>query len=268
MKFDKNICYYIYPSWASFSYKWKDLSIFLSDPLATKYVPKRQVPWTELGYSTVTDNFTLIDGPFGNGIVAQDCSKIADELNGRRWLPKLVLMSEADICRLPGVSPPNSERYRVVYLSPKQSDEVLLGLKKRVDDPMPYCSLEPLEGLEHSALLCVGRTGSSALGEELKMLPLCLRAFQIKAELLAIDDCVVQECKHVHEFLSKWRLNGVWYFLDTSGLDAGLLLAIAAYLGGYLRSVVGSQIKSCHIITTLPEDYTAICTKWTMKRLR
>jgi hypothetical protein len=271
MQYDLTKRYYVYPSWASFSYKWEDLPGLLHNPLDTPYTRERAPEeWFNLGYSKVTDNFILVSGPFGNGIVVKDESKITDTEKKGFWLPILVLCAEAYL-----TSPPTWLREKayknhrpVGYLSPKPTDEMRLGIEPRRDDPMPHFSLEPLSGLENSALLCVTRSGGKKLQEQLEMLPACFLAFHIKAERLASDDPDVQRCDHVRGLLKKYQLNGTWYFLDGAGYDAGLLFAIVVYLGGWLRSEIGGRLKSCHLITTLPSDYEPKCPHWNMARLR
>lgn len=270
MKIDPSKQYIVYPSWAQFSYRWRDLPKLLRDPLSTKYLAKRN-DWMELGYSRITDNFELIDGPFGNGIIAHDQSKIIDVPNRKFWLPTALLGSEAYFRNPPGVSSVYDTQYQFVsYLSPKPSDDVLLGLKREVEDPMPGFSLEPMEGgADGCALLCIGRTGSSALTEDLQQLPLFLRALDIKSELITNESMdELPRIESIQNFLAKWKLNGCWYFLDAAGYDVGHLFAVVVYLGSWLRHVNGSRIKTCHMATRLPQEFGPHCSRWSMKRLR
>ena len=243
MQLDTSKMYYVYPSWAHYSYKWTDLPTLLADPLNTPYLKGRN-DWFDLGWSHETKNFELLSGPFGNGIIIKDESAITDARDKWAWLPGWILMREAHPVA-PGMGnlPKDDPRFdRIRCLSPKESDEAKLGLEKPKKDYTPYFSLEPSDGLEGCALLCVTRTGASALTEDLEQLPAFFLAFEIKCELLHPKERdSVQKCEHIQGFIKKWNLNGTWYFVDLSGYDLGLLFAIVAYMGCWLRHQIGSR---------------------------
>jgi len=263
MRFDDSFNI-VYPSWASFSYTWERLPSLLDDPLVSVHAKHYPYDWQRMGYSRITNNYSLHDGPFGNGIIRYDPSKLVDTEKKDAWLPIIVLGSEATLETPPGIPKFEWRDFRVSYLSPKPSDEERLGLKKQKNDPMPYFSVETWPGMELSAMVCLGFTKKARLGAELREFPLWLRAWELKAELWDEDK---PPCAAVVEkFFAKWELKDTWYFVGTAGCDAGLFLAILVYLGGYLRSR-RPQLKSVHMVTTLTTE-VRMCSKWNPQKLR
>jgi hypothetical protein len=270
MQLDNTKSYFIYPSWAHFSYRWEDLPALFDAPLSSPYFKGWPNNWFEMGWSRQTKNFELVDGPFGNGIIVQDHSVMTDAKTKQSWLPAWILNREA-IYEAPGmeVAPQGDPRHDLIRcLAPKETDEMKLGLQKKPKNYMPYLSLEPLNELKNSALVCITRTGSSALTEELETLPASLLGFDIKADLLSDEnEPDVAKCEHINGFMRKWNLNGTWYFVDVTGHEIGLLFAVVAYMGCSLKYQIGRNVKSVHLVTAL-SGLPPLCSKWSMKRLR
>lgn len=266
MLFNKNLHSIVYPSWAKFSYKWHDLDMLLRSPLSSRYLAHRD-DWFQLGYSRITDNFQLIEGPAGNGIIVKKRGKTADASQIERWLPGVLLTSEAYFRLPPGISAVSDYDYQVSYLTPKPNDMIRLGIGKQKVDPMPYFSIEPFRGLDESACLCVTGRGSGPIESSVALTRLLL-SFGITAEQFDwSSDPNIRQYEGVNRFCEKWGLKSTWYFLDSGGYDLGVLFAIAIYMGGHLRHKIGPRIKSIHLVTSIP-NYPEICPTWSMQRLR
>ena len=267
MKFDLNKVNIIYPSWIKLSYEWTGIRKMLLDPISTKYLNHRS-DWFKIGYSKIVDNFELIDGPVGNGIITVDKSKIIDVANPSFWLPYVLLCKEAFFRGPPGIPIVTQYDYTVSYLSPKPSDEVRLGLEPARNDPMPYFSVEPSSCVMSGALLCISCAGSNTLIDDLYDIPNLFQTFGLNVTILkAVDAISLIKYNGINEFLKKWKLSGTWYSINNVKCDAGLLFAMVVYLGSYFRSKIGSRVKSCHLVMDLT-GYPPICSSWTMHKLR
>jgi hypothetical protein len=268
MKFDLTKWNIVYPSWVKYSYQWDVLPMLLYDPLETRYLRRYTYDWAKLGYSMVTDNFKLIPGIYGNGIIRYDRSSMTKEQKEDwKWLPNILLGAEARQMGPPGISGFESYKYCVSYLSPKPSDDVKLGFEKQKDDPMPYFSVEPMAGMEDLAYVCFGVSGTKKMPEDFRQFVFCLKSFGLEGELL--ETVAPDNSELVDVFLKKWNLTGFWFFVsvNTPDMDAGLFLAILTYLGSHFRSL-NPRLKSVHMMTTLDSAYEAMCSKWTMQKLR
>lgn len=251
----------VYPSWASFSYKWENLSGLFSEPLETKYLRNLTYNWSELGYPLNSGDFELIPGPFGNGII----SRTREKQKPHAWLPGIILRTEARSLTAPGISMLICEKYPVSYLSPKPSDDVLLGLEREKDDPMPDFSVEPIAGLEDFAFVCFSMSGMKKMPQCLQPIPNLLKSFGFNGEFL--ESHPVDAYSLVKTFLKKWNLSGFWFRINLNRHDAGMLMAALIYLGSHLKKE-NSRLRSIHMITTLGEGYGPMCSKWTMQKLR
>jgi hypothetical protein len=268
MVLDSTKHHIVYPSWVKCGLPWKGIAQLLKNAPSNPRMTRKGYDWASLGYSLSTDNFSILDGPFGNGIISQDLSVMENPTKPGGWIPGILLMTELEYRKYPGFEINRWEGYSGgSYLSPKPNDAELMGFNKLKNDPMPSFSLEPIDGLDNCALLCIGRNGAKKLDEGLVFLPAGFRGFGVKAERLDATEPGIKGCGHIQGFLDKWKLHGTWYFIDGSGLDVGLLLAMIVYLGGHLRSSIGNRIKSCHLVTTIV-GHEPMCPRWNPMKLR
>jgi hypothetical protein len=195
--------YFVFPSWAEFSYRWEDLPAYLSDPMNCPVFrddPNRArisvQTWREYGYTFPIQPFELIDGPAGGGIV---CAHIEED---ERWLPAAILSSEASLRGPRGTdSVPSERRPPVHYLEPMDPPGSEFGLCKRPKLYLCSATAEHAEGDPGAVYWVVGYRKGKKEPKGVSELPQLASHFGLKASVLP---CVPERLR---EEVASWFVN-------------------------------------------------------------
>jgi hypothetical protein len=232
---EPGILYEVYPSWASFSYKWEDLSRLLGNPLDSGYLNPAE-PWEKWGFSRVPKPFELIDGPCGGGI-------ICEHHDGERWLPGVILTKEGNHPFPPGVGAhwaqeqlPFSVSYLEPYLMPFQETEVPTSRNRRY---LCAFSAEHINA-EPEAQYWVVRT-RKAVREIKGLVDLPKWAFDLGPHVSRLPGCPDHLARETADWFNHPDRQYHWYKVDNFQPKAGLCFAIVVYLGLHLAKVAGKR---------------------------
>lgn len=234
----KDSFYYVYPSWAAFSWRWENLGTVFRDPIASGFLENGE-KLKKLGYEDGCGQFELIDGPFGNGIIRGIMTKQS------RFLWMAVMFHGANFVPLPGF-PPDVWDYRVCWLHQKETPEQILGMEKKLRMYLPRISLDHDE-LPESCVFVALTFRRGRVDEQV------CASFWEGCRNFGIE-CHPVESKNLHSKVAKRLASPVltheWFALKINADDVGLLAAKMFYLGCVAKQK-SSDFRYVHVIGTL-----------------
>jgi hypothetical protein len=242
--------YYVYPSWAQLSYKWEDLGRHLADPLNSPYIRddpnRRRFDWKERGWPVPVQPFDMIDGPEGGGIIKAHIKR------EERWLPEVVLGTEANICCPPGMQYfLLSQAFNpcVFYLEPFDSPgwQFLSGKKTKLY--LCSASLEHVEGDPKKIYWVVGYKKAK---REIKTLgEIGTWAHHFKLEIRRLPHVPEDLRQEVAPWFISPVYEYVWFDVSGGGEGIGFHFAVVVYVAFHLRKVAGPRIDCMHLVSDI-----------------
>jgi hypothetical protein len=257
---EKTHNYIVYPTWAEFSYRWEDLPRLLSDPMKSGYLPPGRDPqyFLDFGYTMPPQPFTLVDGPEGGGIIMWKGDP--HEGRGWRWLPIVVLTSEADLRRPIGMDGLR-EKFdaQVVAMEPHGG-----GFRRPNLYTCPVTTEHAYEARNDTYWMICSRTeesrikGLNAIQNWAKTFGLAgTRLIEIPSSLLGQVDRWIPDPKY----------RRIWYRIDGGGDDVGFHFAVLVYVAYHLRWLARRHIVSMHLISRIEGEPNSLPT-WNWEAIR
>lgn len=248
LQLDRGVTQIVYPSWAEFSYHWKDLDRLLSSPLESGYL-NPSYNWQELGYPGVPQTFQLIDGLGGGGIIKSKADPSEKSFAGA------ILSKEANIRHPSGeMSDIVGHGLNVYYLEPRDGPLHNISfappeLRKKAKLYTCGTSVENLDAAQDSVYWIVGFKRSKQPSQFLDQLPIWAQHFGVESTPLpTTPDALAEES-------SSWFVDPSieyrWFSICGGGESVGDHFAIVVYLGYHLRWVVGKHIVCMHLVSSI-----------------
>ncbi len=236
--------YYVYPSWASFSYEWCDLPRLFSDPLGSGYLDQR-FDWEAHGW--VCDDsvpYEFIDCRHGGGIIT-----ICADTAKRTPLYVRILQAEAN------VSPPRAllnANVNVHYLEPFEA----VGAVRASGNGQPrkaylcYIGLKSLVATHkriYWVVKCAAETDATA-GK--KALLECADDFALAATL--VDEMPPGLRSTPASWAEGTRFKYLWVEIEASGRPRDYVFAAMIYVGFHLKKIAGKQMQGIYFADAAP----------------
>lgn len=233
---NESIC--VYPSWADFSYKWENLDQLLSNPFESGYVDRNKYNWSELGFSQKYDNYRLISGPEGGGLIISD-----KEEPGNRWLPGLILTKEASNsgAEMVGICP-------VRYLDPNDGEGWEFGIGKRAKIYSIVSSGEHTEAAGDRVFWAFGIEKQKWPIRGIEHVTRVADHFGVQVKLLS--EPPVEVVKETSEWMYE-EIRHVWFEVVEPQDDFNYLYAVMMYTGFYVASLSKSRYFPIHVIAQI-----------------
>jgi hypothetical protein len=240
--------YFVYPSWAELSYSWEDLPRYLSDPLNCPLIrddPNRQRrDWRELGFPIPAKPFDLISGPAGGGIVRAHIRR------RERWLPGIILGTEANICPAQGtITVPDESAPAVCYLEPMDTGAWQFGAGER--KKLYLCSASPEHAYSASddVYWVLGYRKAKKEPKGVSELPQLASHFGLTAaEVPSLSASLRDE-------VAPWFVSPdyeyKWLRVEGGEQTVDYQFAVVLYLALHLRKVAGPRLSYMHLVADI-----------------
>jgi hypothetical protein len=250
--------YIVYPSWAKLSYRWKDLPRLLSDPMHSGYMPPgRDLQYfLDCGYPIAPQPFTMLDGPVGGGIIEWEGDPHAGR--GWRWLPIIILRSEADL------RPPNG-------MLGQKLDAQVVGIEPHgggLERPKLHTCAATIEHIDAADddvywVLCSSSKGDRIKG--LEALPEWAKSFGLAVERMSDVHPAVRE--QFDSWIREPEFGRRWYRIVGGGDELGFHFAVLVYFAYHLRWLAGKRIVSMHLVSCI-EGKPNMLPSWNWESVR
>jgi len=267
LKTDNNKKYIVFPSWLQPTYKWDDLPEILSNPFkyddsskAYRLLGRIEEQWEYLrkcGYPERPQDFELLDGPVGGGIIVVDISQ------NKRWLGYHALTFDKGV----DVTSANMMldggdwyvKNNVGYLEDTTDPGYWLATgKRRRDFDIAACA-EHIESMSDSIIWLV-RYERSKTNKEIRGLEdIAKWAKHFGLEVKRIDR--LPEYVKDSE-LALWcknsRFQSAFFEVSGGGEKFGFHFAVMLYIGLHLRYVAGRRMSSMFLLAAIegkPKPY-------------
>lgn len=224
----------ILPSWAKWTFEWRNLSRTFLDP--NQYGLGSELErCMELGYTVGDRDHELIEAPGGGGLI-----RVKKDL--RRWFPAVLLRKHFTFAHPPGFA--QNLDYRVHALVPKIAAFHRLGEKPISVAPSPVFSLDPIIGDRSVWFVAMGfdprvTTACSGLWET-RSIP------GASVEPLAHEAAPAQE---VFERIPGKQLLYKWYAIRHDALTETEHLAALLHLGLDVAGRTDGSLRAFHIFS-------------------
>lgn len=236
--------YIVYPSWAEYSYAWRDLGRELSNPLHGKFAKLYSTwDWKSLGYTERVQPFELIDGAGGNGIIVIHIRR------KEAWLPMSILHSEANILQ-PGVMTNVNADFRVQFLDPMYVPAIARQGRKPQRAYICAISAEHVESAGEDVFWVVGLTRGSRRRSRLVEVKRVAHGFGLG--IAELGGCPQQLLNETEGWFANEDYEYSWFRISATNRGAGFHFAVVVYLGLHLKRFVGSTMHFMHLVAQIP----------------
>lgn len=240
--------YFVYPAYAKFSYQWKDLPTFFTDPC--RYSESWQLNHTredirKYGYPETIQPFELIDGPVGGGIIIAHIGFVGKI--SEKWLPHIILLEEANLCRPDSMY--ETKDFNVCYLEPKYKRAADYGVGQKVKQYHIGSTVEHIDSASGRVFWLFNVVPGHKDIPVLADVPLWAKHFGMKVERMAeIPEKVAAE---VGEWFFERNTQYICFDVKSSNNSMGYNFAVLIYLGLHLTSLAPRQIKRAHLLADI-----------------
>jgi hypothetical protein len=226
---------FIYPPWAEFSRKWRDLpELFLSPE---KWGPDFNLPHLKgLGYTVFEHDHRFFDGPRGGGLIQVF-------RDSHRWFPAVLFTREASYYSPMGF--PRIGMSPVVVIVPRMSDQQRFFGEAVPKAPSPHISVEQLPEGMRECVVALGVSKRYAFDDSEFLLG--YTTLDLKLERL---QQAPENARDVFAGMDDPRLTWHWYSIQHPGLTPCLWAAAVIYLGLRLADLMRGKIRDMHIFTS------------------
>lgn len=237
--------YYVWPSWANgFTFDWKELPRMLEDPLNSGHLDQSSLDAIRRGLLVPTcEEYEIIDGPFGNGIVRYE------RIPGHNWLGTEFFFNDAEISHPNGTLTGAADRIANVAYLHLRGDAGLRFFGEGRKKPKEYECCGTVEHAESAGDdvywlvdINAGRNRIKGLDE----VPAWAVEFGIFAEPL--DDIPPQLVEETRSWFEDATRSRKWFRVRGGPGGAGIQLAMLVYLAMHLRMIGGSRIHGMHLV--------------------
>lgn len=248
---EPSCCYFVYPSWAQFSYRWDDLPQLLGNPLASPYTDPASARysratkvqyWKDFGWPTENiEKARFFNGPCGGGII---CGPRG------RWIPTRILGKEANLVTSPLTVRSGATSFHVCYLEPYDDRlrDYFAG-KKRTKLYLCKSTPEHIESDPNGIYWAVGIKKGRRTIDATSQLPEWAQAFDVEVRQLPEVPRILRD--EMSPWFAPLDADFVWFKVTGEGNGAGYHYAIVEYLAMHLRWVVGPRMEYMHLLSRI-----------------
>jgi hypothetical protein len=242
--------YFVYPAYAKFQYKWKDLPVLFTDPC--KYSESWQTnPFNpkEYGYPETIQPFELVDGPVGGGIIIAHTGFVGERKIPEKWLPAIILIEGANLCSPDSMY--ETKDFNVCYLEPMYNEAADYGVGRQVKQYHIGSTVEHIDSASGRIFWLFKVVPSRKDMPGLADVPLWAKHFGMEVERMAeIPPKVVAE---VGEWLVErdTQYMCICFDVKSSKNSMGYNFAVLIYIGLHLASLAPRRMGRVHLLAEI-----------------